>query len=180
MSSGGGGGQTTTSGIDPEFKPYLKRVLGDVTTRYETEVGKGPDAIVAKLDPRQRQAIDAQSKLAQQAMAGTGMYDTAAAQERQLRNVMGSSLGQAAYGGQLGSARAQKAMQGALADRALAYQQRRQQEAAAGAQALGEAGSALQQYEQQRLDAPHTSAQRYFGYLGSAPQQTKTSGGGGK
>ena len=48
MSSGGGGGQTTTSGIDPEFKPYLKRVLGDVTTRYETEVGKGPEAIVAK------------------------------------------------------------------------------------------------------------------------------------
>ena len=93
---------------------------------------------------------------------------------------MGSSLGQAAYGGQLGSARAQKAMQGALADRSLAYQQRRQQEAAAGAEALGEAGSTLQQYEQQRLDAPHTSAQRYFGYLGSAPQQTKTSGGGGK
>lgn len=176
--SSGGGGQTTTTGIDPEFKPYLTRVLSDVTGRYEKEVGQGPDAIVAKMDPRQQAALNAQTQLAQQAMSGTGLYDTSAAQQRQMQNLMGSQVGQAAYGGALGSARAQKAMQGALADKALEFQQRRQQEAAGGIEALGQAGSALQQYEQQRLDAPHTSASRYFGYLGSAPQQTTSSGGG--
>jgi hypothetical protein len=176
--SSGGGGQTTTTGIDPEFKPYLTRVLSDVTDRYAKEVGQGPDAIVAKMDPRQQAALNAQTQLAQQAMSGTGLYDTQAAQQRQLQNLMGSQAGQAAYGGALGSARAQKAMQGALADRALEFQQRRQQEAAGGIEALGQAGSTLQQYEQQKLDAPHTSASRYFGYLGSAPQQTTSSGGG--
>jgi len=178
MGSGGGGAQTTTTGIDPEFKPYLTKVLSDVTERYGREVGQGPNAVVAKLDPRQQRAIDMQTRLAEQAMSGTGLYDTQAAQERQLKNLMGSSLGQSAYGGSLGSARAQKSMQSALADKALEYQQRRQQEAASGIETLGAAGSTLQQYEQQRLDAPHTSASRYFGYLGSAPQQTSTSGGG--
>lgn len=176
--SSGGGGQTTTTGIDPEFKPYLTRVLSDVTGRYEREVGQGPDAIVAQMDPRQQRAIDMQTRLAEQAMAGTGLYNTQAAQQRQLQNLMGSQVGQASAAGALGSARSQRAMQSALADKALEYQQRRQQEAAGGIEALGQAGSTLQEYEQQRLDAPHTSASRYFGYLGSAPQQTKTSGGG--
>ena len=47
---------------------------------------------------------------------------------------------------------------------------------------LGKVGSTLQQYNQERLDAPHTSASRYFGYLSGAPQtsKTETSGGGGK
>ena len=178
MSSGGGGGSTSTSGIDPEFKPYLKRVLGDVTNRYESDIAKGPDAIVAKLDPRQQRSLDMQTRLSEQAMAGTGLYDTRAAQQRDLENLMGSSVGQASYGNTLGSARAQKAMQGALADRSLQFQQRRQQEAAGGVEGLGQAGSTLQQYQQQRLDAPHTSAQRYFGYLQNAPQQTTQSGGG--
>jgi hypothetical protein len=178
-----GGGSTTTvsSGIDPEFKPYLERVLKDVTGRYEADVKAGPGATVAALDPRQIDAIKQQTALAQQAMTGTGLYDTQAAQQRDLQNIMGSAVGQASAGGALGSARAQKSMQGALADRALEYQQRRQQEAAAGVQSLGEAGTTLQQYEQQLLDAPHTSASRYFGYLGSAPQtQTMKSSGGGK
>ena len=37
-------------------------------------------------------------------------------------------------------------------------------------------------YQQQILDAPGTVASRYFGYLGSAPQQQTqtTTGGGGK
>jgi hypothetical protein len=50
-----------------------------------------------------------------------------------------------------------------------------------GVKNLGEVGSAKQAYNQQRLDAPHTSASRYFGYLGNAPQQqTATQSGGGK
>jgi hypothetical protein len=174
----GGGSQTTTTGIDPEYKQYLTRVLGDVTSRYEREVGAGPDAIVAKMDPRQQRAIDMQSQLAEQAMSGTGLYNTQAAQRRDLENLMGSQVGQASAAGALGSARSQRAMQSALADKALEYQQRRQAEAAGGIEALGQAGSTLQEYEQQRLDAPHTSAQRYFGYLQNSPQSTATSGGG--
>jgi hypothetical protein len=51
-----------------------------------------------------------------------------------------------------------------------------------GVGALGEVGSAYQEYAQRRLDAPHTSAERYFGYLSGAPQTTTQtqSGGGGK
>jgi len=113
-------------------------------------------------------------------MSGTGLYDTQAAQQRAMEKAMASQVGQAAFSGTLGSASQQKAMQSALADKATEFQQRRQQEAALGAQQLGEVGSAYQSQAQERLDAPHTSAQRYFGYLGSAPQSTTSSGGGGK
>ena len=42
MSSGGGGSsQTTRSGIDPEFKPYLKEVLSDVTGQYKQRRDEG-------------------------------------------------------------------------------------------------------------------------------------------
>lgn len=182
MSSGGGGNTTVAStGIDEEFKPYLKEVLGDVTSRYKSEIEGGPDTVVAALDPAQKRALEMQKKMAEQAMSGTGLYDTKGAQERDLKNLLGSQMGQAYTGGALGSARSQKATQGALADRALQYQQRRQQEAVGGIDALGEAGSTLQQYAQSKLDAPYTSASRYFGYLGNAPQQTtQTTAGGGK
>ena len=109
---------------------------------------------------------------------------------------MGSAAGQAALGGSLGSARAEKAMQGALADRSMQFQQQRQKDVmsglgmkedyksgiARGIKGLGDVGSTRQQYNQQRLDAPDTAASRYFGYLGAAPQkQTQTTtGGGGK
>ena len=49
MGGGGGNSQTTTSGIDPEFKPYLKEVLSDVTGKYKESVAAGPDATVAPL-----------------------------------------------------------------------------------------------------------------------------------
>ena len=120
-----------------------------------------------------------QQNLARQAITGQGLYDTTGAQRRDLQNLMGTSLGQASAGGSLGSARSQAAMNQALSDRSLQHLQRRQQETAAGIESLGQAGSTMQQYAQQRLDAPHTSAERYFGYLGSAPQTTEKTGGGG-
>jgi len=182
MSSGGGSKTTTTtSGIDPEFKPYLEKVLADVTSRYEADVAAGPDAIVAAMTPEQVAALEAQKKASEEMMAGTGAYDMGAARQRDIENLMGSSVGQAAAGGGLGSARAEKAMLGAVADRSLALQQARQQDIQKGITGLGEVGSAKQAYEQQRLDAPHTSAQRYFGYLSGAPQQqVSTQTGGGK
>lgn len=181
MGKGGGGGNTVTqtTGIDPEFKPYLVDVLSDVTNRYKRDTAAGPDAIVAALDPAQKEALNYQQNLARQAITGQGLYDTTGAQRRDLQNLMGTSLGQASAGGSLGSARSQAAMNQALADRSLQHLQRRQQETAAGIESLGQTGSTMQQYAQQRLDAPHTSAERYFGYLGSAPQTTEKTGGGG-
>jgi len=181
----GGGGSTTTqsSGIDPEFKPYLKDVLANVTQRYKTDVAGGPNAIVAKMDPRQLAALGAQTTAAQQAISGTGAFDTQAEAERMLKNVQGTTaLGQSSgQTSSLSSARAEKAREGAMADRALDLARERQQTLMGGIQSLGEAGTSLQEYEQARLDAPHTAAQRYFGYLGSAPQQsTSTTSGGGK
>ena len=195
---GGGGGQTQTtySGIDPEFKPYLEEVLSDVTDRYKSEVAEGPDAIVAALTQEQKDALEKQKALSasQEAEAkamieGTGAYDTSAARQRDLQNLMGSGAGKASVSGGLGSARFEKAMGGALADRSLQFQemeQKRRQQGIAGlgdaASTLGKVGTAKQKYDQERLDAPHTSAQRYFGYLSGAPQtsKTETSGGGGK
>jgi len=182
---GGGGApqtQTTTSGIDPEFKPYLERALSDVTDRYESDVAKGPDAIVAAMTPEQKESLKAQEGVARNKMAGTGAYDMRAANERDMRNMMGSGNAAISRGGSLGSARSERAMSSALADKSSENLRQRQQTMEAGVGDLGKVGSTLQQYQQERLDAPHTSAQRYFGYLSGAPQQSKTesSGGGGK
>jgi hypothetical protein len=181
---GGGGGrtQTTSSGIDPEFKPYLKRVLSDVTDKYESDVAAGPDAIVAKMTQQQKDALQAQEAAARDMQAGRGLYDTRAAERRALQDLQGTSMSGAYGAGGLGSARSQMAMQGALAARAGDYQQQRQKTSQMGTKMLGEAGAAQQTYNQARMDAPHTAASRYFGYLQNAPQQSTTteSGGGGK
>jgi len=178
---GGGGTQTTTSGIDPEFKPYLERVLSDVTTKYEADVAAGPDALVAKMTPEQQAAMAAQKGQAEEMMAGTGIFDTQAETQRQLANLAGRSMVGQAGAGALGSARAQRAQQAALADMGSQFAQQRQQQALAGGEMLGQVGSAKQQYEQARMDAPHTAASRYFGYLTNAPQTTTTTqSGGGK
>ena len=114
MGSGGGGSTVTqTSGIDEEFKPYLVDVLSDVTGRYKQERAAGPDAIVAAMDPKQKEALAYQENLARQAIQGTGIYDDTAAMKQSLQNVMGTQLGRASAGGNLGSARSQAAMQGA-------------------------------------------------------------------
>jgi hypothetical protein len=191
----GGGGQPTVtkSGIDDEFKPYLEKVLKDVTGRYEKEVAAGPDSIVAAMTPEQKEALAKQKALstsqgdeAQAMIEGTGAYDMSAARDRDLQNLMGSAAGQASTSGGLGGARFEKAMGGALADRSLQLQKDRQSQRKEGisgletsADTLGKVGTAKQKYEQERLDAPHTSAQRYFGYLSGAPQQKETEGGGG-
>ena len=178
---GGGGTTTTTSGIDDEFKPYLEKVLADVTAKYEADVAGGPDAIVAAMTDEQTEALAAQKKEAEDAMAGTGAYDTSAARGRDLQNLMGTAVGQSAAAGGLGSARSDRAMMGAVTDRSLELQKDRQATIERGISGLGEVGSTKQAYAQQRLDAPDTAASRYFGYLGNAPQkQVSEKSGGGK
>jgi len=174
---GGGGGQTSTSGIDPEFKPDVQKALGISRTLLE-EQQADPTKVVAGLSPQQIAAINAQSTLANQALSGTGIYDTKLAEQRELKNLMGSALGQASYGGSLGSARSQKAMQSGLLDRAGEYAKQRQAQAEAGAERLGEAGTSLQKQRQAELAAKDTSLDRFFNRLtGVASKSTTTSGG---
>jgi hypothetical protein len=185
MGSGGGGTteQVVNSGIAGQFAPYVERVLSDVTDMYEADRLAGPSSVVADLTQEQKDALTAQKGYAQDMMAGTGLFDTAAAREADLKGILGSSMGQAATGGTLGGARQQAAMNQALADRSLEFAKDRQATALGGSDLLGDVGSVRQAYKQQLLDADDTMATRYFGYLGSqaVPQTTTTTQtGGGK
>ena len=176
---GGGGQVTSTSGIAPEFKPYLESVLKDVTSDYKRTRGR-PQDVVADFSPEQREAQVAQANLARDAISGTGLYDTSAQLNRSLAQAGGQADTAASLGGALSSARAQAARENALGNIAAQDLQRRQAAQAAGVQALGDVGAQRQAQAQRIIDAPHTSAQRYFGYLGSAPQQQTQTQPGGK
>ena len=186
MSSGGGSTQTSTSGIDPEFKPELKRALGIATSRLEGQfdeagnlIDPSAQGIVADLATQQREGLGAQQALARQALTGTGMYDDRAATQRMLQNLSGAQTAQMM--GSLGSARADRAQQAALADMAYEMQQGRQAKAEGGAQSLQDVGGTLQEQQQRILDAPYTELQRYSNILtGMAPKQTTATGSGGK
>jgi len=184
MSSGGGGTTTSTSGIDPEFKPELKKALGIATTRLGGQFDEAgnlidPSAagIVAGLSGQQVEGMGAQQELARQALSGTGIYDDRAATQRMLQNLSG--VQQAQMLGSQGSARAQRAQQATLADMAYKLQEARQQKAEGGAQSLQDVGAGLQTQQQKVLDAPYTELQRYSNILmGVAPKQTTSTGGG--
>ena len=159
-----GGGTTTTtssSGIDKEFKPHLKEALGIATDKLRSEQAEGGAPVADQTLGRQ---------LATDAVRGEGAFDDQSAVDRQLRNLQGQGLAQGQ--GTLGSARADRARQSALADASLGFQDRRQQQLQGGAEQL-------RSFDQQNIDAPHESLQRYFGYLGnvgstqtqSAPKQ---------
>ena len=121
-----GGGSTTatqTSGIDKEFKPHLKEALGIATGKLREEQAEGGAPVADQTLGRQ---------IASDAVAGRGAFDDRAAVDRQLRNLQG----QQQVGGGLGSARADCARQAALADAALGFQDRRQQQLTTGAEQL--------------------------------------------
>ena len=94
-------------------------------------------------------------------------YAAPSTEEEVYRRALASGQGSQALGGRLGSARAQRAAAAAAGDAALARQD-------LDTQKRMQAAAALE-------DAPHRSLERFFGYLGNAPQQqTTTSKGGGK
>ena len=122
MGSGGGGGSSTTvSGIDAEFKPDLQYGLG-VSKDLLADQLANPGNVVAALNQQQTDALNASQSAAIDKMQGTGLYDTRAAEQASLMGLVGSNMGAAQAAGNLGSARSQAAMQGALADRAGQYQ----------------------------------------------------------
>lgn len=181
MGSGGGGGSSTTvSGIDAEFKPDLQYALGQSKTLLENQL-LDPSTVVAGLTQQQVDALNASQMAAVDKMTGSGLYDTRAAEEASLMGLVGSNMGAANAAGNLGSARAQKAMASALAGRAGEYQKQRQQMMDSGVQQLADVGSSLQQQTQAELGAVDTALDRFFGRVtGAAPKSTTTTQTGGK
>lgn len=170
--------QTVQSGVPSWAEPYLKDVFADVTDRYK-DIQAGKVDTVAGFTPEQTQAMDAQKVLAGQAQAGTGAYDYTGAFNRDAQNILGTAAGQAALGGQAGSARAQKMMASAIGDKSLQYQKMRQADMMGGANMLGQVGAQQQQMDQRLLDAPDNAAKNYFGYVhGTGTSQTTTQSGG--
>ena len=185
MGSGGGGvaTQVANAGIAEQFAPYVEGVLADVKAKYDADRAEGPESVIAGFTDEQKEALSAGKSLAQDAIAGTGIYDMAAAREADLKGILGSGMGGARFGGNLGSARSQAAINSALADRSYEFQKDRQDTAESGVSLLGDVGSAQQQYKQQLLDADDLMASRFFGYLGpnAVPTTTTTTQtGGGK
>ena len=178
---GGGGTQTTVSGIDAEFKPDIQYGLGLSKNLLQSQINT-PGSVVEGFDPRQAQAINEQARLAQDQIAGTGIYDTRAAEQGSLLGLVGSNALQSTMAGNLGSARGEKALASALAGRAGEYQKARQAMAQEGVQQLGEAGTTVQKQRQAELTEQDQALDRFFGRLtGAAPRtSTTTSSGGGK
>jgi hypothetical protein len=177
---GGGGTSTTVSGIDEEFKPDLKYGLG-MAKELLSEQALDPSKVVASLNQQQKDALTASQTFAEDKIKGTGIYDTAAAEQASLQGLLGNKMGTASAAGNLGSARSQKAMASALAGRAGEYQKQRQEFADTGVQQLGDVGSSLQQQTQAELSAQDTALDRFFGRItGAAPRSTTTTQSGGK
>lgn len=160
---GGGGGNTTTttSGVPEWLRPDVQKAFGKATAASDA----GALSQVAELDPRHEQML-------LDTAFGGGLQ---AANERTLTNLAGQQLAGQANKGTLGSARADRARQAALADTgAKLAQQDLQVRDQAAQQLLGQ--------EQKKADATHQGLQRLFGYYGSgaAGSQSTASQGGGK
>lgn len=177
---GGGGSSTSSTGYTPEMQRLVEDQLSRANIRTKARQAD-PTLAVSSMTPQQEQALAQQELFGKQAIAGTGMYDTRASAERDLKNLMGSSLGASSGAGALGSARSERAMQSALADKASGFAQERQRVAELGVKNLGDAGTTRQQQAQAYLDAPDEATKDFFSYIGSAPRETKTTqSGGGK
>ena len=172
--AGGGGSTTTTAAIDPDIKARVLPALDQATRQYLGEQAN-PQAIVAN-QQYQRDALVDQHQFAKD-VAETGISPQV---EQDLRNLQGQQL--AGGQGTLGSARADRARQAGLADRSLQLRQADLDTRRQGYEGAVTTAGQERALQQEAIDAPHTSAQRYFGYLAGAPQgqSTTQSGGGGK
>ena len=160
-----GGGRsntvTQTSGVPDWLKPDVQRAFGAATQAHQ----RGDLARVAELAPRHEQPL-------LETAFGGGLQ---AANQRQLANLAGQQLAGQAQSGVLGSARADRARQAALADSGARLAQQ-------DLQVRDQAAKQLLAQEQAKQDRAHTGLQRLFGYYGSgaAGTQQQQSGGGGK
>jgi len=165
-------------GDDPE-NPSSSSITGQYNEAMDAIADGDASKIVAGLDDSQKLALSGAEADAAQKIAGTGIYDDRDMVSRDLQNLMGTQLGQASMGGALGSARSQRAMQGALADKADEWNVNRRKVVGEGLDQLGTAGTTRRDFAQQELDAADTAAKRYFGYLhGTGTGTTSTTSGG--
>jgi len=190
---GGGTSSVATQGVPKEFMPFLEKGLeitgGRLGSMFETDesgayTGKfKEDALgetVAGFSDEQIAGQTAGSDLAKQAIAGKGIYDTSQQAQNMLANLQGDIIGKRLGG--LGSARGDRAMQGALLDKGMEIATQRQDIAQSGVDALQDIGATKQMQKQIELDAPQEELGFYSQFVsGNVPKQTTTtSSGGGK
>lgn len=179
MGSGGGNTQTTSGGIDPEFRPYIKDVLADVTSKYKSETAAGAPELVGAYNDlgdtakrlgeeaaMERGGLDKFKEEGAGALAARGQATQQMGQDwnQMISNDLGNVAGQQTAGlsqmGALGSARGERAKQAALSDRAVQLRQ-------AENQAKSQAGQTLA-----NLDTSEQS--RYLAGLGAKSDLAKS------
>lgn len=169
--------QTTSGGIDPEFRPYIKEVLADVTGKYRTEAAGGQTDLVnaygalgstaSRLGQEasaERAGLDRYKQEGAGALAARQQASQQMGQDwnqmisQDLANAQGASV--AGSLGSLGSARADRARAAALGDRAISLRQ-------AENQARSQAGQTMA-----NLDTAEQA--RYLGALGAKSDLAKS------
>ena len=150
--------------IDPDIKAATLPVLKDVGRLYD----EGALGRVAESD-KVREALLAQGRLAQGVMqGGLGTQNIL----NQLRNTEGAMLSN--QQGALGSARADRGREAGMADNAMQLQQADLQAKLAAGQEFGKTVEGARTLDQEVLDSEARGAERYFGFLGAAPQSQTT------
>lgn len=168
---GGGGSQTQTTSIDPDIKRAVLPALQGVTKDFRS----GDFGQIAGQKGVQ-EALGTQKELAQSTLEqGLGTENLL----REMRNTEGNLL--SGSQGALGSARADRGREAALADKGMVLQQADLAARQEAANAIGGVAEAQRGLEQQVLDKDVNAAERYFGMLQGVPQgSTSVSTGGGK
>ena len=158
--------ETTTSvqQIDPDIKAATLPVLEDVGRLYR----EGALGRVAESE-EVREALLKQGRIALKGMqGGLGTQNIL----NQLRNDEGAML--AASQGALGSARADRGREAGMGDRAMQLQQADLQAKLTAGQEYGKTVEGARALDQEALDSEARGAERFFGYLGAAPQSQTT------
>jgi len=217
MYNGGGGTSDITqiNQVAPELLKAYKPALSQVADEYkkgeyskvagtggvEEAIGQG-QTTAAGLKQNAADQMDASADLGNLAgrfgegrtetrdLASSLISGTNAGAQRDLKNLQGNLMSRAAAGGALTSARNQRALQGALADRSLQYQQQgTQMLSGLGQQAQSALGTGINlqtqagqnlaaadeanlrgeqtkmALEQQKLDQPYSGASKFFSLL---------------
>lgn len=176
---GGGGSRTQTAGVDPEFKPYIVDMLGDLTTDINRKLA-GEEEIVAGFDPSQQRALNYAKQTSEDQIKGRGAYDMRRANRDALMDLQKASDLRAASGGGLGSARVARATAAGLGDLSMKQQMQRQQDINQGIDRLGKAGTAYQKQAQNVLDAKGNLIKGGLQAVTGAGGTSTTTTGGGK
>ena len=193
------GAMDNVAGLTPEQLAALEKqkTLGSTGGVYDQIAADSYGGVEAYRDAAAGTGLFGADALGQQMTSMQGSIGSA------VENLMGQQQGQYSRGGNLGGARAQKSMDSAalqvggdmaaneLANRrsasltgaggVLGAGSGLQSQFGAGANLLGQAGSAIQQQNQNEGDAAYQGIQRLFGLYGSpALGSTSTQVGGGK